>query len=192
MLELLCWVNHKAWKRGDKKQAASVLKSKWVLKFKDIGSGGSKARKIKARLVAQGSLDRQETATFAGTWTIWSQRPLIAVAAQQGWELWSADFSEAFLRGLTFEELHESGGRLRDVQISLPPAGNFLLRAIEGYEDFDAAAKSLVLVKPGFGPRGIPRLWLLALKKVLVPGRSTALSNAREWQTLLVDGNPCR
>ena len=86
---------------------------------------------------------------------------------QQGWELWSADISEAFLRGLTFEELHERGGQLRDVQISLPPGEEFLLRAIEGYEDLDAATEILVLVKPGFGLRDAPRLWLLALKKVL-------------------------
>ena len=94
MLELLRWVKHKAWKRGNKRQATNVLKSKWVLKWKDIGSGDSKARKIKARLVAQGFLDRQETATFAGTSTRWSQRLLIAVAVQQGWELWSADISD--------------------------------------------------------------------------------------------------
>ena len=61
MLELLRWLTHKAWRRGSKKQATNVLKSKWVLKWKDIGSGDSKARKIKARLVAQGFLDRQET-----------------------------------------------------------------------------------------------------------------------------------
>ena len=94
MLELLRWVKHKAWKRGNKRQATNVLKSKWVLKWKDIGSGDSKARKIKARLVAQGFLDRQGTATFAGTSTRWSQRLLIAVAVQQGWELWSADISD--------------------------------------------------------------------------------------------------
>ena len=68
---------------------------------------------------------------------------------------------------LTFEELHESGGQMRDVQISLPPGGEFLLRAIEGYEDYDASTEILVLVKPGFGLRDAPRLWLLALKKVL-------------------------
>ena len=93
---------------------------------------------------------------------------------QQGWELWSADISEAFLRGLTFEELHERGGQLRDVQISLPPGEEFLLRAIEGYEDLDAATEILVLVKPGFGLRDAPHLWLLALKKVLTRTGVTA------------------
>ena len=104
---------------------------------------------------------------FAGTSTRWSQRLLIAVAVQQGWELWSADISEAFLRGLTFEELRESGGQFRDVQIPLPPGGEFFLRAIEGYEDFGAATEILVLAKPGFGLRDAPRLWFLALEKVL-------------------------
>jgi hypothetical protein len=167
MMELLRWVEHGAWKRGAKSRATNVLKSKWVLKWKDIGAGKDKSRKIKARLVAQGFLDRQETATFAGTSTRWSQRLLVAVAVQMSWELWSADISEAFLRGLTFAELHEGGGQLRDVQISLPVGGEFLLRDIDGYRDFDAATEVLVLVKPGFGLRDAPRLWLLALKKVL-------------------------
>ena len=52
VLELLRWVKHKAWRRGSKTQATNVLKSTWVLKWKDQGSGDPKARKIKARLVA--------------------------------------------------------------------------------------------------------------------------------------------
>jgi hypothetical protein len=165
--ELMRWVKHGAWKRGKRSGASNVLKSKWVLKWKDIQDGQAKSRKIKARLVAQGFLDKQTTDTFAGTSTRWGQRLLIAIAVQRKWSLWSADISEAFLRGLTFQELHEEGGELREVQISLPPGGEHLLRTIQGYSDFDPDNEILVMLKPGFGLRDAPRLWLKALKRVL-------------------------
>lgn len=100
------------------------------------------SRKIKARLVAQGFLDKQSTDTFAGTSTRWGQRLLIAVAVQGGWSLRSADISKAFLHGLTFQELHEEGGELREVQITLPPGGEYLLRTIQGYNDYDPGHRS--------------------------------------------------
>ena len=71
--ELMRWVKHGAWKRGKLKESTNVLKSKWVLKWKDIQDGKVKSRKIKARLVGQGFLDRQSTDTYAGTSTRWSQ-----------------------------------------------------------------------------------------------------------------------
>ena len=86
---------------------------------------------------------------------------------QRKWALWSADISEAFLPGLTFRELHEEGGELREVQITLPPGGEHLLRTIQGYSDFDPDAEVLVMLKPGFGLKDAPRLWLKALKRVL-------------------------
>ena len=96
--------------------------------------------------MAQGFLDRQTTDTSAGTSTRWGQRLLIAIAVQQGWSLWSADISEAFLRGLTFKELHEEGGELRQVQISLPPGGEHLLRTIPGYENYNPQSEVLVML----------------------------------------------
>eukprot|EP00435_Cladocopium_sp_Y103_P051132 s594_g15.t1 len=164
ILELMRWVKHGAWKRGKLSEASNVLKSKWVLKWKDIQDGQSKSRKIKARLVAQGFSDRQTTDTYAGTSTRWGQKLLITIAVQRKWALWSADISEAFLRGLTFRELHEEGGELREVQISLPPGGEHLLRTIQGYSDFDPSDEVLVMLKPGFGLKDAPRLWLKALK----------------------------
>ena len=132
--ELMHWVKHGAWKRGKLRESTSVWKSKWFLKWKDIQDGKVKSRKIKARFVAQGFLDRQSTDTYAGTFTRWSQRLLIAVAVQRGWSLRSADISEAFLRGLTFQELREAGGELHEVQITLPPGGEHLLR--QGCNDY--------------------------------------------------------
>ena len=54
----------------------------------------------------------------------------------------SADISKAFLHGLTFQELHEEGGELREVQITLPPGGEYLLRTIQGYNDYDPGHRS--------------------------------------------------
>ena len=170
LLELMRWIKHRAWKRGPMPKATNILKSKWVLKWKDIAAEGTgkKVRKVKARLVAQGFLDRQCTETYAGTSTRWSQRLLIVVAVQMKWSLWSADISEAFLRGLTFEELSEKGEALRSVEITLPPGGEHLLRTIDGYHDFDATSEVLIMLRPGFGLKDAPRLWSLALKRVLL------------------------
>jgi len=168
LLELMRWIKHKAWKRGRREGAGNILKSKWVLKWKETGLGKDKTRKIKARLVAQGFLDQQMTATFAGTSTRWSQRLLLSIAVQMQWSLWSADISEAFLRGLSFEQLHlEEGEELRKVELALPTGSEHLIRTIEGYHDFDPTSEILILLKPGFGLRDAPRLWLLALKGVL-------------------------
>lgn len=152
LLELMRWVKHKAWKRGRREGAGNILKSKWVLKWKDIGLGKEKTRKIKARLVAQGFLDQQMTATFAGTSTRWSQRLLLSIAVQMQWSLWSADISEAFLRGLSFEQLHlEEGEELRNVEPALPTGSEHLIRTIEAYHDFDPTSEILILLKPGLG-----------------------------------------
>ena len=162
------WIKHKAWKRGPRSEAQNVLSSRWVLKWKDIGQGTEKKRRIKARLVAQGFRDRQEVENYAGTTSRWAQRVLVIVAVQQSWDLWSADISEAFLRGLTFEELHKDGvNELRRVELELPPGGEQLLRLVPGYGDFDPLSEVLVMLKPGFGLKDAPRLWLLALRRVL-------------------------
>ena len=162
------WIKHKAWKRGPRSEAQNVLSSRWVLKWKDIGQGTEKKRRIKARLVAQGFRDRQEVENYAGTTSRWAQRVLIIVAVQQGWDLWSAVISEAFLRGLTFEELHKDGvNELRRVELELPPGGEQLLRLVPGYGDFNPLTEVLVMLKPGFGLKDAPRLWLLALRRVL-------------------------
>lgn len=94
---------------------------------------------------------------------MWAQRVLVIVAAQQGWDLWSADISEAFLRGLTFEELQRDGvNELRRVELELPPGGEQLLCLVPGYSDFTPVTEALVMLKPGFGLKDAPGLWLLA------------------------------
>ncbi|CAE7314416.1 RE2, partial [Symbiodinium necroappetens] len=163
--ELLRWNGHKAWLRGSKASARNTLQSKWVLKWKNIQG----ERDVKARLVVQGFRDTQTVESYASTTTRWGQRLLLAIAVQQGWPLKSADVSEAFLRGLSFEELHRTGvdKELREVQLLLPPGSLELIRSVLGLETFNPESEVLHLLKPGFGLKDAPRLWNLALKRVL-------------------------
>lgn len=62
-----------------------------------------------------------------------------------------------FLRGLSFDELHQQGGELRQVEVSLLPGSEHLLRAISGYEDFHPTCEVWVMLKPGFGFKDAPR-----------------------------------
>ena len=164
--ELMRWHKHSAWYRGPRDKADNILTSKWVLKWKNMGG----QRKIKGRMVAQGFKDKQtDVKTYAATSTRWSQRLLVVMATQQGWTLLSADISEAFLRGLTYDELLESGEHKtkRSVQLSIPPGTSELLRSLPGMSDFCEQSEVLYLRKPGFGLRDAPRLWSLALQRVL-------------------------
>ena len=163
--ELLRWNTHRAWRRGPRATATNALSSKWVLKWKMIEG----TREIKARLVVQGFKDVQAVQNFAGTTSRWGQRLVLITSVQFGWGLTSADVAEAFLRGLTFRELFENGedAVLRDVQLILPPGSAELIQAIPGLESFNCDREVLYLLKPGFGLKDAPRLWALALKRVL-------------------------
>ena len=94
---------------------------------------------------------------------------MIAIAVQFGWAVYSADVSEAFLRGLSFRELYESGedSILRSVQLELPAGSVELLRTLDGMNDFDPQCECPNMLKPGFGLKDAPRLWNKALKRVL-------------------------
>lgn len=107
--------------------------------------------------------------TYSATSTRWTQRLLVAFATQMRWPLLSADISEAFLRGLTYDELHADGEQntRRSVQLVLPPGTIELLRTLPDMADFDEEKELLFLRKPGFGLRDAPRLWGLALQRVL-------------------------
>ena len=65
------------------------------------------------------------------------------------------------MRGLTFEELFQSGHstEMRSVQLLLPEGSEELLRTIPGMEDFNPDTECLELLKPGFGLKDAPRLW---------------------------------
>jgi len=147
--ELNRWQKQGAWKRMALKDRHNLLRSKWVLKWKQIYG----KKDIKGRLVAQGFQDKQSLNTFSGTTSRWGQRLVLAVATQHSWSLMSADASEAFLRRITFEQLHEldKSQPLRIVEISLPPGTEQLAQSLPGMEGYNPSAECLSLLKPGFG-----------------------------------------
>lgn len=134
------------------------MDSRWVLKWKLINN----VRAVKARLTARGYKDAQayDVNTFAGTASRWGQRLVNMICAQNNWTLFSADISQAFLRGLTFDEIKELEGEIkREVQITLPPGSVPVLRQIKAFEDFDPHTEVLELLCGGFGLKDAPRLW---------------------------------
>ena len=100
--ELTRWLNLGAFERCPRKHATNVIDARWVLKWKEVNG----KRFIQARLVVRGCTDLQaaQLSAFAGTTTRWGQRLVNSVAAQHVWPLFTADVSQAFLRGLTFEQ----------------------------------------------------------------------------------------
>lgn len=163
--ELQRWCKHRAWRRRPRKESHNVLQSRWVLKWKKMKDG----RGIKARLVVQGFQDRQVVQNYAGTTSRWGQRLLLVLAVQFNWKIVSLGVSEAFLRGITFAELHKADPSepLRQVQLRIPPGSGVLFRSLDGLEDFCEDTETLELLKPGFGLKDAPRLWNVALRRVL-------------------------
>ena len=124
---------------------------------------------LKRGLLLRASKTCKPFENYSPTTSRWGQRLLTILAVQFNWRVASADVSEAFLRGLTFNELHETGHDkvLREVQLILPPGSLELIRTLPGLSDFDSNTEVLHLLKPGFGLKDAPRLWNLALQKVL-------------------------
>ena len=91
-----------------------------------------------------------------------------SVAAQQGWPLFTADVSQAFLRGLTFEQAAQMKDEVRrDVQFTVPPGSMHILQQLPGFEDFNPLTEVLRMLRCGFGLKDAPRLWNKLLRKVL-------------------------
>ena len=66
------------------------------------------------------------------------------------------------------KELAETPGEVvRDVQLALPPGATPLFKQLPGMESFCEQSEVLRMLKPGYGLKDAPRLWNLALKKVL-------------------------
>ena len=86
---------------------------------------------------------------------------VLLVATPQSWSLLSADVSEAFLRGITFEQLHQldKSQPLRIVEIPLPPGTEQLVQALPGMEGYNPfTPNAWALLKPGFGLKDAPSL----------------------------------
>ena len=112
--ELEAWVELEAIEPILRSEGRNVMTGRWVLRWKLVDG----CMVIKARLVIRGFMDRQQggldTASFTARRT--SQRMVLSVAVQYGWRLFSWDIANAFLRGLSFEELAaQQGGNASEI-----------------------------------------------------------------------------
>ena len=165
--ELRKWVNLGALKISNRVGSPNIMDSRWVIRFKRMPDG---SLVIKARLCIRGFKDGQIEMldTFAGTASRYGQRAVNIVAATKRWLLWSLDVSQAFLKGLTFEEVSRmTGTPLRSVQLTLPKGAAAILQKLPGYEKFDPLIHVLDMVRPGFGLKDAPRLWHLRIDEVM-------------------------
>jgi hypothetical protein len=164
--ELQRWVATKAFARHPRKLAHNCLDSRWVLKWKLVDG----KRIIKARLTVRGYKDLQggEVKTMAATASRWGQRVVCMAAVQNDWVLYSADVSQAFLQGMSFDEVAKLKGEVkRSVQFEVPPGSVPILRMLDGYEDFDGSTEVLDMLRGGFGLKDAPRLWNMVFSEVL-------------------------
>ena len=165
----------KCFRRKPRRNARNVIDVRWVMKWKIMDS----VRRIKGRMTVRGFKDRDESAleTFAGTASRSDQRVVDSVSAlEPDWVSFSIDVSQAFAKGMSFDELAEEKGEpARQVEFQLAGADLDILRKIPGFSDYDPAHEVLEMTKPTYGPKDAPRAWRRKLHKVLTswkpPGR---------------------
>ena len=88
---------------------------------------------------------------------------------QKQWELFTADVSQAFLRGLTFAEAAKLKDEVhRSVRFCMPPGSTNILQKLPGYSDFDGHREVLEMLRCGFGLKDAPRLWNKVLRQLLL------------------------
>ena len=152
--ELKAWVKLEAMGPIWRSQGRNVMTGRWVLRWKLIDG----CKIIKARLVIRGFMDRQQggldTASFTARRT--SQRLILSVAVQYGWRLFSWGIGNAFLRGLSFEELAPQRGDAPETMREAcfdPPADVYTI--LQGWEKFKGANKYSHLLKLLKGAYGL-------------------------------------
>ena len=159
--ELKCFTRH------PRKTSYNRVDTRWVITWKLVDG----IRAIKCRLTMRGFRDRQDSLeTFAGTASRAGQRAVNSIAAQDpDMILFSFDVSQAFAKGLTFEELAQlTGTPLRQVEFDLQAGDVELLRKLPGFEDFDPKTETLRMLKPIYGLKDAPRAWRKRLHQCLV------------------------
>ena len=136
------------WELVDLPAGRKVIKSKWVYRLK-FDSDGNPVR-YKARLVAKGftqifGLDYDET--FSPVARLDSMRILLALAAQEDWEIHQIDVKTAFLNGELDEEIY--------------------MQQPEGYSRTGQEIKVCLLLKALYGLKQASRQWHIKLNKAL-------------------------
>ena len=158
--EVASFVEHKTFTRAMRKDCQNVCTSRWVLRWKEIDG----KRAVKARLTIRGFQDLAEVPSYASTAARWTQRLVISIAAQRNWDLWTADVSTAFLRGMDFSELSKiTGSEIRDVAFVPPKGSEKYFTELHGLHDLNFAVEVLKLLKAVYGLRDAPRAWRMRL-----------------------------
>ena len=167
--ELQTWAKYKCFSRRPRAGAKNIIDCRWVLKWKHEVVDGKQRRVIRARLTVRGFKDRQaaDLDSYAGTAQRYSQRTVVSVAVQQGWDIVTADVEKAFLQGVTYEELAQMTGEApREVNFYLPPGSVPMLRRVPGFENFDPHTEVCHCDKPGTGLVDAPRAFSMKLATV--------------------------
>ena len=132
------------WELVELPDGRKTVKNKWVFKHKSDG-------RYRARLVAKGftqvfGIDYDET--FSPVARYESIRALLALAAQEGWEIHTMDAISAFLNGDLDEEIY--------------------MEQPEGFKVPDQEHKVCRLRKAIYGLKQASRVWNLAFHALLV------------------------
>jgi hypothetical protein len=142
-------ISNKTWSLCDLPKGHKYIGLKWVYKLKRDSSGV--VVKHKARLVAKGYVQKHGIdfdEVFAPVARLDTVRLLLALGAQEGWEIHHMDVKSAFLNG-----------ELEEVVYVAQPTG-FVAKGEE--------QKVLRLHKALYGLRQAPRAWNAKLDKTLV------------------------
>ena len=149
--EFRALIDFETWEYVQLPEGARAIGSSWVLKIK-YNSDGT-VQLYKARVVARGDHQRAGV-DFNKTWApvcrLESVRVLIALAAQEGWEMFQSDVDNAFLNS--------------DVDADI------YVRQPRGYKRYGPNGEELVLKlkKALYGIKQAPYLWNSLLHKFLV------------------------
>lgn len=125
---------------------------------------------VKCKLTIRGFKGKsQDLDTYARTTSGSGQRIANAVAAENGnFILFSFDVSQAFAKGLAFEEFSRlTGFECRAIQFDVPKADLECLKQLKGFEHFNAHTETLTMLKPIHGLKGAPRARRKKLHQVL-------------------------
>ena len=152
--------------RFPRKDSRNRVDTRWVINWKWVDG----KLIIKCRLIMRGFRDRdQDLETFAGTATRSGQRVVNSITIQHpDFVLFSLDVSQAFAKGLTFEEYARlTGTQLRQVEFDISADDVALVRKLPGFSDFNPATEVLRMLKPIYGLKDAPRAWRKRLHQVL-------------------------
>ena len=90
------------------------------------------------------------------------------VARNEDCVLFSSDVSQAFAKGMTFEEYARvTGTQLRAVEFEVTAEDAELIRKLPGFETFNHFTEVLMMLKAIYGLKDAPRAWRLRLHEVL-------------------------